>query len=98
MVSHPAEPRPYDLAVEADGILYRVQVKSVTGKDHKSSAWICRLGQNPRYRKTVLYDPDDIDFFFIVTAADEYYIVPIEEVAGQGSVSLSTLEHRRVPM
>jgi hypothetical protein len=42
------------------------------------------------------YDPDDIDFFFIVDADGVYYLVPIEEVAGQVSVSLNTLEHRRI--
>jgi hypothetical protein len=96
LVSFPTEPCPYDLVAEADGTLYRIQVKTATGKDPGSGAWICRLKRNPRYRKTVLYDPKDVDFFFIVDGDLNRYVVPFVEVAGQGSVSLSTLEHRKV--
>lgn len=95
-VSFPAEPCPYDLVVDADGGLYRVQVKTATARDRKSGVWSCRLAQNPRYRKTVVYDPDDVDFFFIIDGDLAYYLVPSEEVAGLGSVSLATLEHRKV--
>jgi hypothetical protein len=56
----------------------------------------CRLAQNPKYRKTIVYDPDDVDFFFIIDGDLTYYLVPAEEVAGLGSVSLATLKHREV--
>jgi len=94
--SFPAEPCPYDLVVDAAGVLYRIQVKTATGKDPKTGAWRCRLAQNPKYRKTVIYDPGDVDFFFIVDGDMTYYLTPIEEVAGASEVSLSTLEHRKV--
>jgi hypothetical protein len=43
------------------------------------------------------YEPDDVDFFFIVDGdMTHYYLVPSQEVAGFGSVSLATLEHRKV--
>ena len=57
---------------------------------------MCNLAQNPKFRKTVLYDPEDVDFFFIIDGDMNYYITPIEEVAGRGSVTLSTLRHRKV--
>jgi PD-(D/E)XK endonuclease len=95
-VSFPAEPCPYDLVVDVRGILYRVQVKSATGRDATSGQWVCNLAQNPKFRKTVLYDPEDVDFFFIIDGDMNYYITPIEEVAGRGSVTLSTLRHRKV--
>jgi hypothetical protein len=94
--SFPAEPCPYDLVVDAEGSLYRVQVKTATARDRKSGIWSCRLAQNPKYRKTVVYDPDDVDFFFIIDGDMTYYLVPGEEVAGLGSVSLATLGHRQV--
>lgn len=94
--SFPAEPCPYDLIVDVEGALYRVQVKTATAKDPKSGVWSCRLAQNPKYRKTVVYDPDDVDFFFIIDGDMAYYLVPGEEVAGLGSVSLATLEHRKI--
>jgi PD-(D/E)XK endonuclease len=87
---------PYDLVVDAEGALYRVQVKTATARDRKSGVWSCRLAQNPKYRKTVVYDPDDVDFFFIIDGDMTYYLVPGEEVAGLGSVSLATLGHRQV--
>ena len=78
------------------GVLYRVQVKSATGRDATSGQWVCNLAQNPKFRKTVLYDPEDVDFFFIIDGDMNYFITPIEEVAGRGSVTLSTLRHRKV--
>lgn len=94
-VSFPAEPCPYDMVVDAQRVLYRVQVKTATGRDFKSNALRCHLAQNPRYRKTVIYDPDDVDFFFIIDANMAYYLVPCEEIAGVGTVSLATLGHRK---
>ena len=52
---------PYDLVVDDNGVLYRIQVKTTNGKD-RTGAWRCHLAQNPKYRKTVVYDPDDVDF------------------------------------
>jgi hypothetical protein len=96
-VSFPAEPCPYDLVVDAQNVLYRIQVKTGTRRDSKSGAWTCRIAQNPKYRKTPYYDPDGIDFFFIIDGNGAYYILPLEEVAGQWQVNLpGTLGHRRV--
>lgn len=94
--SFPAEPCPYDLVVDAGGVLYRIQVKTATGKDPATGAWRCHLAQNPRYRKTVIYDPGDVDFFFIIDGDMTYYLTPMEEVAGVGQITLSTLKHRKV--
>jgi PD-(D/E)XK endonuclease len=94
-VSFPAEPCPYDLIVEDSGVLYRIQVKTTNSKD-RTGAWRCHLAQNPKYRKTVIYDPDDVDFFFIITGDMVYYLTPVEEIAGLTEVSLNTLQHRKV--
>lgn len=94
-VSWPLEPCPYDLVVDISRVLYRIQVKTATYRDHGADVWACGLAQNGNGKGTP-YDPDDIDFFFIVDGDGGYYLVPIQEVAGQRSVNLNTLEHRRV--
>jgi hypothetical protein len=94
-MSFPTEPCPYDLVVDDNGVLYRIQVKTCTGKD-RTGSWRCHLAQNPKYRKTVVYDPDDVDFFFIIDGDMSYYLTPTEEVAGASEVSLNTLQHRMV--
>lgn len=96
-ISYPSEPRPYDLVVEASGSLYRVQVKSAGTRDSKSGSIICRVGRTPlRDGQQIAYDPADVDFFFIIDIEDNYYIVPIREIAGHVYVSVSTLQHRKV--
>lgn len=96
-VSVPVEHRPYDLIVEADGQLHRVQVKTATARD-SSGAVVCRLRRKPsRDGQEIAYDRADVDFFFIIDLDDNHYIVPIGDVTGLMQVSLSTLAHRKVP-
>jgi hypothetical protein len=96
-ISFPAEARPYDLIVECDQILHRVQVKTTSTRDPSSGVLVCRIGRIPkRDGQLEPYDPADVDFFFIIDVNDNYYIVPIQEVAGNSYVSLSTVIHRRV--
>jgi hypothetical protein len=97
VASLPVEPRPYDLLVEADGMLYRVQVKTATGKDPKSGRWMCSIGRQPlRDGVKIAYDPADVDFFFIVDADGCQYLVPLAEVGGTKNVTVSTIAHRQV--
>lgn len=42
--------------------------------------------------KGQIYDPDDIDSFFIIDANLRYYFIPIEVVAGFRGISLSAYE------
>jgi hypothetical protein len=96
-VSVPIENRPYDLIVEGDDRLHRIQVKTATARD-TSGAVVCRLRRRPsRDGQEVAYDSADVDFFFIIDLEDGYYIVPISDVIGLMQVSLSTLKHRKVP-
>jgi hypothetical protein len=96
-VSVPAEPVPYDLIVEADGRLYRIQVKTAIGKDSKSGAPVCRVCRIPRRDgRRIAYDPDDVDFFFIIDGEGNKYIIPLAELGGAVSVSLRTVMHRQV--
>jgi len=94
-VSWPLEPCPYDLLVDAGHIPYRIQVKTATGRDSKTGTWVCGLVQSGNRRGTP-YSPDDIDFFFVVDASGRFFVIPLEEVAGQVTVNLNTMEHRTV--
>lgn len=96
-VSFPTEPCSYDLIVDAERTLHRIQVKTGAYRDPKSGAWACGITQNPKYRKTPYYDPAEVDFFFLIDGDCTYYVVPLEEVAGQRQVNLpGNLGHRRV--
>ena len=96
-VSLPVEPRPYDLLVEAQGKIWRAQVKSTRGRDAKSGSYVCNLTRTPkRDGQRLAYTSEDIDFFFIVDGQGRYYLVPLHEVAGATRVSVKMISHREV--
>ncbi len=82
-VSWPLEPYRYDLLVRSAQRTERVQVKTTTRR--MSGSWAVDLGPGGKGR---VYDPDDIDSFFVVTADLDYYFIPIEAVAGLSSINL----------
>lgn len=94
-VSIPVEPRPYDLLVEAAGRIWRVQVKTACGK-RRSNSYICHIARRPTRDGQMAYDPDDVDFFFIIDGDFRFYLVPIREVAGAVEVSVGTIKHCEV--
>ena len=86
MVSLPVEPCTYDLVVESDTGLQRVQIKTTTQQNRKAQ-WVASLSRK-------VYDPDiegnaggkrtathytstDMDLFFIVTGDQTSYLVPL---------------------
>jgi hypothetical protein len=93
--SMPVEPTRYDLVVESDAGLKRVQVKSTTTKER--GRWVVRIvrmeyGQaesvtNGRRGRTV-YRPDEVDLFFVVTSSGEKYLIPIGATSGATSLTL----------
>ncbi|MBK5306548.1 MAG: hypothetical protein JJD92_07685 [Frankiaceae bacterium] len=98
-ISWPLEPQPYDLLVHTtqQGLL-RVQVKSGTHLAHGSwVVWITRqrtaanLGGKRR-----AYTSGDIDYFGVVDAEQQVYMLPIALVEGQQSVTLRKYEEYRI--
>lgn len=97
MVSLPVDPTHYDLVVESDSGLKRVQVKTTTFKDRTS--WRVNIGRvaydgaasvnSGGKRRKVSYTADQIDLFFILTADGETYLVPQEAVPEVKTISLS---------
>jgi hypothetical protein len=96
-VSLPAQARPYDLIVETPGRLHRVQVKTASRRSARTGQFECNISRIPlRNNQRQAYDPEDVNFFFIVDAEDNYYLIPIAEVGGGMSISLGFFQHRRV--
>jgi len=96
MVSIPVEPARYDLVVESDQRLKRVQVKTTNTKDR--GRWITRLHRKAYdasvepnasgKTKPLAYTSDEIDLFFIVAGDRTCYLIPLEAVTGQLSANL----------
>ena len=96
-VSLPIEPQPYDLIVDADSILYRVQVKTATRRDAKSGQYCCAIGRRPaRDGVNVPYNPAEVDYFFIIDGDENFYIVPLADIGGRISVTVSVINCRKV--
>jgi hypothetical protein len=94
-VSLPVEPEPYDLLVDADGHICRIQVKSTTSA--REGGWQVEISQRPDKRgERVPYRPSDVDLFAILTGDGDLYLIPIEAVAGYTAIYLSAYADYRV--
>jgi hypothetical protein len=90
-VAIPAEPRLYDLLVTfADGIK-RVQVKSSISRT-RTGTWQVVVGRRPysldKTANVAPYDPDSIDYFFVVDGNGAIYLLPSRVVAGRTRISI----------
>ncbi len=90
-VAIPAEPRVYDLLVTfADGIK-RVQVKSSVCRT-RTGTWLVIVGRRPysldKTASVAPYDPDSLDFFFVVDGDGAIYLLPSCVVAGRTRISI----------
>jgi len=88
----------YDLVVESDHGLKRIQVKTTNEKE-ESGRWnvnIHRAAYDRRAvgspsggkRKRVAYNANEIDFFFILTGDGSRYLIPIAAVEGKKNLVL----------
>ncbi|MGC5022536.1 group I intron-associated PD-(D/E)XK endonuclease [Micromonospora sp. DT47] len=97
VASVPLEVAPYDLVVESDRGLQRVQVKT---SSHVNSngvhvAGIGRMAYDPNGRRfshgrarIVPYTAEEIDLFFIVTTTGPLYLIPVESAGGRLQLTL----------
>jgi hypothetical protein len=88
--SVPLEPTVYDLLVSMPNGVKRVQVKTTTynGKD----GWRAQVGRHPyslgNNGLLAPYDPDDLDFFFILNGDLTMYLIPSLVLAGRVMILL----------
>jgi hypothetical protein len=95
----PVKPALYDLVVDSDAGLVRVQVKSTTSHD-RTGRWLVRIHRmayDPTVKPTAngsrvkcVYSPGEVDFFFIVTAEGDNYLIPLESTNGVSSLTLDS--------
>jgi PD-(D/E)XK endonuclease len=99
VVSVPTEPTCYDLVVESDDGLQRVQVKTSRGTQVGIMKTQYGLGASPSTGKYGQrpYRADEIDFFFIFTATGAMYLIPIAAVAGRSVLSLARYRRYQLP-
>lgn len=88
----PIEPAVYDLVVSMQGGLSRVQVKTTT--HFSKNGWVISIGRRPySIRKDtplVSYDPDVIDYFFMIDGDLSMYLIPSRVIAGRVTLLLRT--------
>jgi hypothetical protein len=89
----PLEPCRYDFVVRSGDTFHRIQVKTTITRTGNSS--VATL-VNSRRRGHVSYGPDEIDFFFILDADLDAYLIPLADVAGFTRVHLRRYRHYRV--
>lgn len=90
-VSWPLEPCRYDLLVRFDAV-ERIQVKTTTVRS--GGSWIVWLSNSRKGRIT--YDPDEIDYFFVIDGELGYYLIPVKAVGGLHAIHLSAYRHYKV--
>ena len=99
MASIPVEPVPYDLIVESDQGLQRVQVKTTCGDTVGITRIQYGLRNYPssgKYGGRRPYLRGEIDLFFIYTVKGTMYLIPVAAVQGMTRLALSRYSGYRV--
>jgi hypothetical protein len=93
-VLFPIEPTVFDLVVSTPDGLKRVQVKTTTSRT--KNGWQVTVGRRPySIRKDsplVPYDPDVIDYFFVIDGDLTMYMIPSHVIAGRVALLLRTYQ------
>jgi hypothetical protein len=91
-VLFPIEPAIYDLVVSMQGKLSRIQVKTTT--HYSRNGWMITVGRRPysirKDARLIPYDPDLIDYFFMIDGDLNMYIIPSRVIAGRVAILLRT--------
>lgn len=82
----PLEPCRYDFVARAGESFERVQVKTTTYRDGATS--IASIA-NSRPKGKLIYDVDEIDYFFIIDGDLDAYLIPFRAVMGYQSITLN---------
>lgn len=85
-----SDSQSYDLVVDINGILSKVQVKTTTHKRFgKYQVSLKTTGGNRSGTgKTKKLDAENLDFLFILTNENVNYFIPISELGGVSNISL----------
>lgn len=82
--------RPYDLVVEQDGRLNRVQVKYAGwySGDRKYKAALRTMGGNQSFHSIKKYADNDFDLLFIYVENGRKFLIPWVQLSNRNSVSI----------
>lgn len=98
-VAVPVEPEVFDLLVTMPRGIRRVQVKTSTFKTPTGS-WEVGIGHRPythdKLAGKVPYDPDSLDYFFIVDGDGRLFLIPVSAVAGRLRIWIDRYLHYQV--
>lgn len=96
--SIPLEPAVYDLLVSMPGGTKAVQVKTTTHKGREG--WEVQVGRRPysagNRARLVPYDPDLVDFFFVLDGDLAMHLIPSRVLAGRVVVLLRNYTQYKV--
>jgi hypothetical protein len=80
---------PYDVVVEQNGRLLRIQVKSVFTTSRWGYSIAVHRHSQGQTRQMIQYSAQDIDFIAgYIVPHDVWYIVPVSEIAGRAHIRL----------
>ena len=97
-VAVPTKSEEYDMLASFPSGIRRVQVKSTT---HRSAGkWLVGVGRRPYTKDGVAnkipYDPDSLDYFFLINGEGAIYLIPSRVLAGRTAIYLDTYSEYRV--
>lgn len=95
----PLEPQEYDLLVTLPEGISRIQVKSSTCQV-ANGRWQVRIGRRPYTLDNAAgrtpYDPDSLDYFFVVVGDGRLFLIPSAVLAGRMSMYADSYSMYRV--
>lgn len=87
--------RPYDIVVEIDGVLSRVQIKYAGwySGDKKYKAALRTMGGNQSYYTSKKYSEHDFDLLFVYVENGRKFVIPWANLSNRNSVSIETSKY-----
>lgn len=87
--------RPYDLVVEKDGLLKRVQVKYAGLYNSNECRVALRvMGGNQSWHTAKKYEDDDFDYLFVYTASNRKFVLPWGDVIPRNSINIENIKYK----
>ncbi len=82
----------YDLVIDKDDALKKVQVKTTTMKSRNGAGYYAELrtcGGNKSWSGIVKkFDPNKVDYLFVLTESGDQYLIPSYLVKGQSGITV----------
>jgi hypothetical protein len=83
--------KPYDLVIDREGKLLRVQCKYTSHLHKNEISYIVSLrttGGNQSFHTVKFYEEGDFDLYFISTEAGTMYEIPFDAITNKNSLNL----------